>query len=285
MNNKLTIAATGLDGLIGSRVAILLKENFDFVNLNLEVMDITDKASVSAVIGKTSFDLFLHLAAYTDVDGAEKNQDLARKINVEGTRNIFEAVKKQRRKLIFISTGFVFDGEKPPFYEDSERKPISHYGQTKYEAEKIVEGEAMIVRLDYPYGSKVSYKKDIVDGVVSLLEQGKTINGIVDQSFTPTFIDDIAHSLGYLGNHFSPEVFHIVGSNSLTGYELIATICEVYGFDKKLLGETTYEEFYKGKARRPKKSIMKSRKNNFHPMKTFREGLEQLLPLRYHGDL
>ncbi|OGK16784.1 hypothetical protein A3H80_02425 [Candidatus Roizmanbacteria bacterium RIFCSPLOWO2_02_FULL_37_19] len=282
MKPKLIIAATGLDGLIGSRINTLLKNDFEFINIPESSMDITDKDKVNEIIGETNFDIFLHLAAYTDVDSAESKQEVVWKINVDGTKNIFEAVEEKGKKMVFISTGFVFDGEHPPYYEDSTRNPISFYGKTKYEGEKIVEGRGMIIRLDYPYGGKVSYKKDIVESIVSGLKQGKEIKGIIDQYFTPTLIDDVAYAVKYLFSNFSPKIFHIVGADSLTGYDIIHTICKVYGFNKDLIGKTTYSEFYKDKALRPKNSILKSKGNHFYTMKSFEEGLLYLKKMLSH---
>lgn len=272
---KTVIAASGLDGLVGTKIASLLKDDFDFVDLNVKIMDITDKEQVKDVINSYDFDIFLHLAAFTNVDASEENKPLAKKINVDGTQNIFDAVVTgKNKKMIYFSTGFVFDGKNPPFYENSKPNPISYYGQTKFEGEQIIKDKGMTIRIDYPYGGHVSYKKDILESIVNTLKEGKPLNGIVDQIFTPTHIDDIAYALKHLVNNFSPEIYHIVGADSISGYDIITTICDVFGISSEKVGKTTYDEFYKGKAPRPRNNTMKSVKNNFYTMKTFRQGLE-----------
>lgn len=276
MPKRLKVAATGLSGLVGSRVEELLKGEFDFTSLPIEKMDITDRPQVISLIKNLDFDVFLHLAAYTNVDGAEKEKLLATKINVEGTKNVFEAVLRKGKKFIYISTDFVFDGENPPFFEDSTANPISHYGLTKYQAEQIVKNKAMIVRLSYPYRAYFSQKTDFVRAVIRLLKEKKPIKGVVDQIITFTFIDDIAYALGYLLKNFSPQVYHIVGADSLSAYQAMLTICDVFDLDKSLVGKTTYDQFYQGKAKRPRRGIIRSKKNDFYQMKNFEEGLREL---------
>lgn len=271
--SKLKIAATGLDGLIGSRVAQLLQNDFHFIPLSINKMDITNKEQVFSTLKNINFDLFLHLAAYTNVDGAEKDKNLAWQINVDGAKNVFEAVYNKGKKFIYISTDFVFDGENSPFFEDSPPKPVSYYGLTKYEGEKIVKDKAMIIRLSYPYRASFELKKDIVRSIIDILKQKKPIKGIIDQILTFTFIDDIAVAFKYLFQNHSNEIFHIVGEDSLSAYEAILNICDVFNLDKRLVEKTTFDQFYQGKAKRPKKGIIKSKKNNFYKMKKFREGL------------
>lgn len=276
MDNKVKVAATGLDGLVGTRVRTLLSQSCEFVNLPEDQLDITDRTKTLSIIGNADFDVLLHLAAFTNVDAAEEKRDTAWKVNVEGTQNVYDAVNNTGRKIIYISTGFVFDGENPPYYEDSQPHPISYYGETKLEGEKIVEDNGLIVRIDYPYGSHVEYKKDLVESLIDILKDHKPLQGINDQIMTPTYIDDIAHSLNYLIHHYSPQTYHIVGSDSLSGLDIIHTIGKVFNLDTSYVTETTYDNFYKGKAPRPKKSIMKSKNNSFHTMLTFEEGLQQL---------
>src|SRR3989338_4807070 len=158
---KPIIAATGLDGLVGSRIREVLQEKYDFVNLKEGVIDITSAESVQKCVHETQFDVFLHLAAFTNVDSAESERETAWKVNVDGTRNVFDAVRtkgakgKKSAKFIYISTGFVFDGLSGPYYEDSIPHPVCYYGETKLEGEKIVGLDGMIVRIDYPYGGHV----------------------------------------------------------------------------------------------------------------------------------
>lgn len=278
--NKLKIALTGASGLVGSRIVELLKNDFEFIPIPQEEMDITDRNQVSQKLQGINFDLFLHLAAYTNVDKAEKEKDLCYKINVDGTRNVFEETQKKNKKFIFISTDFVFSGKESYYDEDSVPDAnFGVYGMSKLEGEKIVNGKAMIVRLSFPYRASYDQRPDFVRSIKKLLEQGKPFAMVTDSVITPTFIDDIAFALKHLFNNYSPGVFHLVGTQSLSPREAGILIAETFGLDKSLIGKTTFAAFHVGKAPRPQKSVIKSKKNDFYPMKSFKEGLTCILDL------
>lgn len=270
------IALTGADGLVGSRIVELLKNDFEFIPLPQSSMDITNKEQVDNALKNLDFDIFFHLAAYTNVPGAESNKELCYKINRDGTKNVFEAVSQKQKKFIYVSTDFVFDGINPPYFEDSIPNPTSVYASSKYEGEKIVKDTGMIVRIAYPYRASFELKKDFFRTFKFYLENGKTLSMITDSLMTPTFIDDIAHGLKYLFNNFSPKIFHLVGSESISPYEAALNVAEAFNLNKSLIGKTTYEEYVKGKARLPQFATIKSQKNNFYKMKGFKDGLEEI---------
>jgi len=272
----LKVALTGATGLVGSRLVELLNQEIEFVPLSQTMMDITNKDQVFNVLKNTSFDIFLHLAAYTNVDGAEKEKELAHKINVSGTENVFTIVKSLKKKFIYISTDFVFDGNHPPYFEDSQPNPISVYGQTKFDGEKVIGKDGMIVRISYPYRASFEPKKDFFRTFKSYLEKGQTLNLVKDSQMTPTFIDDITEALRYLINNYSTEIFHINGDDSLSSYENAKLVAKVFGLNPFLCQPTTYNEYFKDKAKRPRFAVMKSKKNNFFPMRTFEQGLMEI---------
>jgi len=270
------IAITGASGLIGSRIIELLHDKFTFVPISIEQMDITNNAQVNEVISALDFDFFLHLAGYTNVDGAEINQELAWKINVDGTENVFIAVQNQKKKFIYISTDFVFDGKTPPFTEVNVPNPLSYYAKTKYEGEKIVKDKAMIIRLSYPYRKNFPDKLDFVRSIRTMLQQNKTLTMVKDAIITPTFIDDIAYGIEYLINHYTPEIFHLIGSDSLSPFQAAQSIASTFQLNENLIKPTSFLEYSVNKACRPQYSKIISNKNNFYPMKSFKEGLALL---------
>ncbi len=272
----LKIALTGADGLVGSRIIELLKNDFEFIPLPQKSMDITNKEQVNNALKNLNYDIFLHLAAYTNVPGAETNKELCFKINCDGTKNVFEVVTQKRKKFIYISTDFVFDGVKPPYYEDSPPNPTSAYGASKYEGEKIVQDQAMIVRISYPYRANFELKKDFFRTFKSYLENKKPLSMIIDSLMTPTFIDDIANGFKYLFNNYSNDVFHLIGTDSLSPYDAGLLVASEFNLDKSLIEKTSYQEYIEGKAPLPQFATIKSKKNNFYKMKTFEQGLEEI---------
>ncbi len=268
------IAVTGASGLIGSRIIELLNKDFIFIPLNNETMDITNQDQVELVLGNTDFDLLLHLGAYTNVDGAEAEKERAYLVNVTGTENIFREVVRLKKKLIYISTDFVFDGTNPPYSEKSLPNPVSYYGLTKYKGENIVKDQAMIVRVTYPYRNFYKLKRDFVAAIYANLQEKKELTMVMDSLITPTLVDDIALGLKYLINHFENEVFHLVGAGSLSPYAAAQTIAQTLSCDPNLIKPITYNEYFKNKAKRPKLAQTTSLYNDFHPMKTLQEGLK-----------
>jgi len=267
------IAVTGASGLVGSRIIELLSGKFEFIPLAQENMDITNKDSVNSYLKTISYDLLLHLAAYTNVVGAETEKEKAFLINETGTQNLLDITLSQKKEFLYVSTDFVFDGTNPPYVETSTPHPISVYGASKYAGEKVVGSNGMIVRISYPYRSAFEIKKDIFRTLKGLLENRKTLSMVNDSLMVPTFIDDIAGGLGYLMNNYSNEIFHLVGADAMSPFTLAKTIASVFGLDESLVGGTTYDQYFANKAKGPRLSDIRGPKNSFYPMHTFGEGL------------
>ncbi len=270
------IIGTGLTGLVGSRVAELLKDKYEFVNFSRRSgNDITDKNEVFNFLGSSDAPLVIHLAAKTDVDDCEKDKEEDSKIlgykdikeqeeefkikktawavNVLGTKNIVDACRKTKKKLIYISTDFVFDGTKDFYKEEDTPNPINWYGKTKYEGEKLVSSSEIpnaIIRISYPYRAKFP-KKDFIRVLIDLLANGKSLRMVSDQIITPTFIDDLDFVFDYFLKNQTEGVFHACGGDSLTPFEIVNKIAEVFGFNKNLISKTIRKEFFRGRAERP----------------------------------
>jgi len=267
-----TVLVTGASGLVGSRVVTLLKKSFSWLTPNSTELDITNRQNCQQYISNHHFDIFLHLAAYTNVDKAEEEKNLCRQINVDGTTNVFQAVNQKNKPFILISTDFVFDGQAEKYTENSLPNPLSYYGQTKFQAEKVVKDRAMIVRLSYPYGISNGPKPDFVRSIVNLLKKGHKIKAVKDLIFTPTYLDDIAFGLKHLLNHFAPQVYHLVGPESFSPYQAFKSIASVFSLNKALIQSCYYQDYFNNKAPRPKKNRIINQKLAL-PTHTFEQGL------------
>lgn len=265
------ILGTGLNGLVGSRITELLKDKYEFENISRSTgVDIQNREDVLKKIETSDAQVVLHLAAKTDVDGCEKDKTLGQsgeawKINVDGTKNIADACSKTNKKLIYISTDFVFDGEDCPpdgYSEDDYPNPINWYGQTKYEGEKILQNFKtpwIIVRIAYPYRANF-IKLDFFRTLLKRLREGKNIAAVTDNVFTPTFIDDIAFALNALIKNNSQGIFHVVGDQGLTPYDATSLIADTFGLSKDLITKTTRKEFFKDRAPRSFQLYLKNDK-------------------------
>ena len=282
------ILGTGLTGLVGSRIVELLRDKYDFENLSrASGVDISDKDKVLEKIKNSDAQIVLHLAAKTDVDGCETDKPLGQngeawKINVEGTRNIANGCLQTNKKLIYISTDFVFDGKNPPeggYVETDVPSPINWYAKTKYEAEKIVQSlktSWIIARIAYPYRAEFT-KPDFFRAILEKLREGKAIEVITDQIFTPTLIDDIAFALNILIQGNSVGIFHVVGSQRLTPFDAAKIIADEFlELDKSVINKTTMLEFFNNRAPRPFQLAIKNDKITElgAKMRTFIEGIK-----------
>ena len=249
------IIGTGLSGLVGSRVAELLKRKYQFIDFSLASgVNILDKAVLETAFEKDKdAKAILHLAAFTDTNTAHEQRgdkkSLCYQLNVVGTKNIIDRCRKYGQYLIYVSTDFVFSGKKDGVYnEDDQPDPIDWYGRTKYEAEKAVLASglpASIVRIAFPYRAQFTPKQDLVRKIIIGLADKNLYSMFADQIITPTFIDDIAWGVDYFLTNKIGGVFHLVGSESLSPYQLARKIAREFNFDSNLVKKGSLENYQK----------------------------------------
>lgn len=252
---KIKILATGATGLVGSRFVEMFADKYEVVNLDLTTgVDITNVATITPFFAahKDAKHL-IHLAAFTDTNKAmEQKGDqsgLCYQVNVEGTKNIVAACLQNDVHLIHISTDFIFDGNKTePYTEADQASPIEWYGQTKAMAEDVVVGsdvKSTIVRIAYPYRAKYDLKPDIITKIRAGLESGKLYPQFTDTTITPTFVDDIARAFDAIISLGKTGIYHVVGSTSLSPYELARLVAKAYGFDPESVKAGSLTEYLK----------------------------------------
>lgn len=288
--DKPQIIGLGLNGLVGSRITELLFDKYEFISLSRSTgVDITNSESLTILRNYPDAKFVLQLSAKTDVDACEKDKEQgeegeAWKINVEGTRNVAEICRELGKKIIYVSTDFVFDGKKEKgnsYSEEDIPNPINWYSKTKHEGEKRVEASGapyIILRLAFPYRASFEPKKDFVRAIIDTLRNGNQIKGVTDQIFCPTLIDDFTYALDSIVKHDATGIYHAVGSESLTPYEASMKIAENFGFDKGLITQITRDEFFKDRAPRPFNLQLRNAKivQLGVKMKGFSEGLIEI---------
>lgn len=283
------IIGTGLSGLVGSRITELLGSSYEFEDISRKTgTDITNNTDVRSRMEYSDASIVLHMAAFTNVDGAEEQKDLGEEsdvweINVIGTENVIQAAEETGKKLIFVSTDFVFDGKETPtggYTEEDMPHPINWYAKTKYEAELRVQQAQtpwIITRIAYPY--RAAYEKnDFFRAIKGRLEQHQSVAAIADHIYCPTFIDDIAGGLDALIQNDAMGIYHMTGGEALSPYDATLEIAKVFGLDTSLISSTTRAEYFKGKADRPFDLSMNNAKIKSLGvnMKSFQEGLETI---------
>lgn len=297
------ILITGATGLVGSRFVELSKDKFDFLALvhpnesveEIEFVscDLLDSNQLQKSIEEQESDAILHLAAFTDVDGAQKEKGdkkgLCWRLNVEVTRNISRIAQELGTKIIYFSTDFVFDGEEGPYDEEdktaSKENEISWYGWTKLKAEEEVIASGakyLVARIAYPYRAKYNLKLDFVRNMIQKLEADSLYSMFEDQFLTPTFIDNISRALVILIRENQEGIWHVVDNTILSSYHAAQDVAEVFRFSKDKVKKGSLKGFFKShpeSAPRPRNGgLINDKLNKFlakhgTSMQTFREAL------------
>lgn len=259
------ILLTGATGLLGRSIWEELKDSYQILPTSLSgrdgtiKCDLRDEESVSKVLNDFHPDLIIHTAAVTDVDLCEEDPKFAHEVNTIGTRNIVWYASQLHSAFIYISTDYVFDGEKrSPYEEDDDPCPINVYGVSKLGGEKYVSyfmEEYFILRTSLLYGPD---KGNFVQFVAERLKEGKEVLAAVDQIVSPTYTKDFAKALkGFLKEivkipqdypHYG--IYHIVNEGKCTRLELVQEIARILDADRKLIKAVRLDEI-RGKARRP----------------------------------
>ncbi|MDD2890525.1 MAG: dTDP-4-dehydrorhamnose reductase [bacterium] len=201
--------------------------NYTIIPTDLPNLDISNSNATQLIINKSP-DYVLHLAAYTDVDGCEKNTEFAEKTNVEGTKNVALACKTLNIPLLYISTDYVFDGQKQtPYNEWDKTNPISVYGKTKEDGEKAVKTllkKYWIVRTSGLYGKE---GKNFVDTIITKAKELKFLRVVNDQFGSPTYVEHLSTAIKELIKTEEYGIYHVTNSGYCTWYEFAKSIINI----------------------------------------------------------
>jgi dTDP-4-dehydrorhamnose reductase len=267
------ILITGASGLFGSKLAELaLERNFDvYSGFNQDQpawgipiqLDVSNKNQVQEVFRKVNPAAVVHAAALTDVDKCETNKQLAWKINVEGAESIVEAAKKSRAFLIYISTDYVFNGEKGNYKEADPTDPIDYYGFTKLKAEELVRemlDEYCIARASVLFGSApATGKTNFVLWLLDKFKRGERAKIVTDQWNSPTLNTNMAEMTLEVVERKLTGIYHLSGATRISRFDFAALLARTFDFDTNLIVPTSSAEF-SWIARRPRDSSLDTAK-------------------------
>jgi dTDP-4-dehydrorhamnose reductase len=245
-----------------------------------EEMDFTDPFSIHDVFEKIKPTVVIHTGAMSKPDECETNQMKAYLVNVEGTVQLLINSADINSFFIFLSTDFVFDGERGMYTEDDTPNPVNYYGRTKLEAEDAVkeyEHDWAIVRTSLVYGKNYSGNNNILKIVKEKLEKGENYNIVDDQIRTPTYVEDLAKAIVSVIEKRASGIFHISGTDILTPYQMAVKAAEYLERDSSVLKKVTAASFSEP-AKRPLKAgfkIDKAKKELGYEPLSFEEGLKK----------
>lgn len=233
------VMITGGHGLVGTRFVTAYKDRHEFIfpgEADGKRVDITDRDALEAAVTAAGpIDAFVHLAAYTDVNGAFAQTDdkngVAWQVNVVGTRNVAQVCAARHIYLIHVSTAFVFDGEKTGAYTESDvPHPIEWYGLTKYEAEKEVtasDSKSVILRIDQPFSHERSQKVDTLWRVIEGLRARSLYPQFDNHFFGPTYIEDLSRVFDWCLRQQPTGLYHASSGEQWSDFEFAQTINEI----------------------------------------------------------
>lgn len=280
------ILVTGCKGQLGYDVSKELTKRGDTaVAVDVEEMDITDKAAVENYINNANVDAVIHCAAYTAVDAAEDNVELCRRINRDGTKNIADACKNHNLKMIYISTDYVFNGDGENFWQpDDERKPLNTYGLTKCEGELAVENtldKYFIVRISWVFGLN---GKNFVRTMLNLGKTYDKLTVVSDQIGSPTYTADLAKLLCDMVHSEKYGHYHATNEGVCSWYdftcEIMKQAAEYYPEYANVEVMPVSSDAYPTKAKRPSNSRMSKDKlveNGFDRLPSWQDALKRYL--------
>lgn len=255
------ILITGAKGMLAKAVIDQFKDNNELILTDVSELDITDENNTNEFITRIKPEYIINCAAYTAVDKAEEDIELAKKVNSIGPKNLAIAAQKNDAILIHISTDYVFNGEldiSKSYIEDDEIAPVTAYGKTKAEGEKnIIENcdKYYILRTAWLYGDGNNF----VRTMIKLGKEKEEINVVSDQHGSPTYTVDLASIISQVIEKKLPYgIYHSTNEGFTTWYDFTKKIYEIANINCKV-NPVTSEEFIRP-AKRPKNSKMSKSK-------------------------
>jgi dTDP-4-dehydrorhamnose reductase len=251
------ILITGARGQLGCALQRALTGH-QLTLLSRPAFDLTKPGIEDAIVAARP-DVVIHAAAYTDVDGAEREPELAWAVNAEGTARVAQAVTKAHARLLYISTDYVFDGARHiPYAETDEPNPINVYGQSKLAGEQQALAlcpKSLVVRTAWLYGAT---GKNFVKTIVRLAFEQAELRVVSDQRGSPTYAGDLACALAQLlvrdAWAFESRTLHLAGTGDCTWYEFACEIVSLIGAPARVRPIATEES--NRPARRPAYSVL-----------------------------
>ena len=239
---------TGYRGQLGYDIVRSLNERgeHDYLALDVNEMDITDRDKVFEVVKNYKPDVIFHCAAWTAVDKAETEKELCEKINVLGTKNIVDASIEVGAKMIYMSTDYVFDGTKEGTYNEEDKpNPKSVYGDTKFKGEEEVRRNPnhFITRISWVFGINGN---NFIKTMLKLAENHDQLTVVNDQVGSPTYTVDLANLLVEMSFTDKYGTYNVNNEGYCSWAEFAKYIMESNN-KKTLIKPVTTEEYYEGK--------------------------------------
>jgi dTDP-4-dehydrorhamnose reductase len=223
-------------------------------------LDLVEERDSAAMLKKIQPDAIVHTAAMTDVDECEKERDLARRINAEGTGLLAAVAEDLHARFIYISTDYVFDGERGNYVEADTPAPVNRYGETKLMGEELVRqrcSQALILRTTM-YGLKLPPRRGLMETLLEAISGGKTLPRFVDQCCTPLYTGELSEVLLRFVDLGISGLFHVGAGEKVSRLEFARQVAQVFGLNSAAIQPVPFKQI-DGLARRPRDTSLVSR--------------------------
>ncbi|MBC9795057.1 dTDP-4-dehydrorhamnose reductase [Sinomicrobium weinanense] len=268
------ILVTGVSGQLGTEIKKLsVSYKGDFLFADRAALDITDGDKVKQFLGRHPVEAVINSAAYTAVDKAESEPEMAKQVNCKAVEMLAGVCVSHNLKLVHLSTDYVFDGKNHrPYKENDPAAPVNVYGKTKWEGEEAIRsinpGNSVIIRTSWLYSSQGN---NFVKTMLRLGAEKEEVRVIDDQVGTPTYAGDLAAAvLDILPglNHKNVKTYHYTNEGVCTWFDFAKAIMEYEGLPCKVTPVPSSE--YPTPAQRPSYSVLSKQ--------TFKKDFKMTIP-------
>jgi len=260
-------------------VDVCVARGHDVYALPKADLDVTDAAMCKEVLAEIRPHAVLNCAAWTDVDGAESNEEAAMAVNDAGAANVAGAAAKQGAKVVYVSTDYVFDGGKrQPYVESDVTQPLSAYGRSKQAGETSTAAANpfhVIVRSSWLFGTR---GPNFVETMLRLASEQPEVIVVSDQVGAPTFTRHLAPALAELAEDEEWGIHHVAATRSCSWFEFAQEIFDQVGSECRVMAGTT--EMLARPAPRPRFSVLGSERRAVGALPDWRQGLREYLSER-----
>lgn len=269
------IILLGSNGQLGWEFKQFLKDKVELFSFTHKELDILDLNSLERNFQEIHPDIVINCAAYTNVDKAEEEQELAYNINAIGAKNVSLASYKVNAKVIYFSTDYVFDGKKgSPYTELDEPNPISIYGKSKLSGEQFTKESNpshLILRITWLYGINGN---NFIKTAIKLAKSGKLLRVVNDQYGTPTYTLDVVKQTWKLIQNGKTGLYHSSNNGEATWFEFAKEIISCLNLKAEVISIRT--EDYPTLAKRPHYSVLENHLLKLKDLDIMREWKEAL---------
>ena len=257
------VLVIGSDGQLGLEFQ-KISNSYDSISWffsTIKTLNLLRLHTIYPYLNKINPNVIINCAAYTNVDKAENESELANTINHEAVDIISKWTSGNNKKLIHISTDYVFDGQiNMPLDENSKTKPLNHYGGSKLKGEIACvknDPNSIIIRTSWLYSS---FGNNFVKTMIDLMKKNNSVEVVNDQIGSPTYTYDLAKVILKIIIYYKTEsgLFHYSNKGEISWFEFAISIRELYNLDCEIIGVSSKE--FKTLAKRPKYSLLKKSK-------------------------